>query len=132
MTVAIPRSLPSFHVEGEAPAEDSVRSRPEPRVKAGDSARDSGDEASAKGGDDPAFTNVFLNVGRRDGLRVEDVQKLVVDKGGLSESDVGHIRLRDRITFVGIRKEHSERAIKGLIGAVVGDRTVNAEPARDR
>jgi len=85
-----------------------------------------------RGADDPAFANVFLNVGRRDGLRVEDVQKLLVDKAGLTDSDVGHIRLRDRITFVGIRKEHSERAMKALIGVVVGDRTLNAEPARER
>jgi ATP-dependent RNA helicase DeaD len=82
--------------------------------------------------DDPAFTNVFLNVGRRDGLRTEDVQKLLTEKAGLGEADVGHIRLRDRITFVGIRREQCERAIKALIGLSVGERTLNAEPARDR
>ena len=82
--------------------------------------------------DDPAFTNVFLNVGRRDGLRTEDVQRLLADKAGLAEGDIGHIRLRDRITFVGIRREQCERAIKALVGTPVGERTLNAEPARDR
>jgi len=36
------------------------------------------------------------------------------------------------MTFVGIRKEHAERAIQSLIGLTVGDRTVNAEPAKAR
>src|SRR5205085_257742 len=80
--------------------------------------------------DDPAFQNIFLNVGRRDGLRADDVQRLIVDLGGVSTNDVGHIRLRDRMTFVGVRKELAERVIKALIGQTVGTRTLNAEPAR--
>jgi ATP-dependent RNA helicase DeaD len=107
------RDLPRFHVEGDA--DEPAESHP------------SGERLA----DDPSFTNVFLNVGRRDGLRAEDVQRLLVERAGLSESDIGHIRLRDRITFVGIKKEHAERAIKSIVGAVVGDRTVNAEPARE-
>ena len=82
--------------------------------------------------DDPSFQNVFLNVGRRDGLQPEDIQRIVVDNARLAAEDVGHIRLRDRITFIGIRKEHAEEAIKALIGVTVGERTLNAEPARER
>jgi ATP-dependent RNA helicase DeaD len=114
-----PRGMPSYQIEDE------------PTVVFGDRLPKPVDQDERRA-DDPAFMNVFLNVGRRDGLRVEDVQRLLVEKAGLDDNDVGHIRLRDRITFVGIRKEHSERAIKALVGVVVGDRTVNAEPARER
>lgn len=113
---------PLFRDEGAKGSERDATPRSAPRER--------GDKRS--GADDPSFTNVFLNVGRRDGLRAEDIQQLLIEKAGLTESDVGHIRLRDRITFVGIRKEHSEHAIQALVGAVVGERTVNAELARER
>lgn len=125
-----PRGMPSYRVEGERP--EPPTSHEEERGVPDSLSPPSRDDRREEHGDDPAFTNVFLNVGRRDGLRAEDVQRLLVEKAGLSESDVGHIRLRDRITFVGIRKEQSDRAIKALAGVVIGDRTVNAEPARDR
>jgi ATP-dependent RNA helicase DeaD len=142
-----PRGMPSYRVEGEPAVAYGDRETRRAREREPDSvappSRDEtvigGRRAIAESGshddrrtDDTAFTNVFLNVGRRDGLRVEDVQRLLVEKAGLVESDVGHVRLRDRITFVGIRKEHADRAIRALVGLVVGDRTVNAEPARDR
>lgn len=128
-------ALPGYHIEddptvvfaGRLPKPRAPESSREPRREpSADSAPPSRDQ------DDPAFTNVFLNIGRRDGLRNEDVQRLLIEKANLTDADVGHIRVRDRITFVGIRKEHAERAIKALVGQVVGDRTVNAEPARER
>jgi ATP-dependent RNA helicase DeaD len=112
--------MPAYHIEDE------------PTIAVGGRSRSTSEPPSRDQPDDPAFTNVFLNVGRRDGLRTEDVQQLLIEKAGLSDSDVGHIRLRDRITFVGIRREHCERAIKALVGLSIGERTLNAEPARDR
>lgn len=130
--------LPQYHIEDEPTVVFGGR-LPKPRAaqvsreQAPESGSASSREPRHEGHtDDPAFTNVFLNVGRRDGLHAEDVQRLLVEKAGLAEGDIGHVRLRDRITFVGIRKEHSERAIKALVGHVVGDRTLNAEPARER
>jgi ATP-dependent RNA helicase DeaD len=130
--------LPHYHIEDEPtvvfggrlpkPRAPESNREPQPAPSSSEGASESGQREQ----DDVAFANVFLNVGRRDGLRPEDIQRLLVDRGGLTESDVGHIRLRDRITFVGIRKEHAERAMKAIIGVVVGDRTLNAEPARDR
>ena len=139
-TVDIQRPpLPNYHIEdeptvvfdGRLPKPQAAQLDRGPESAGAPSSRDGARESRDAQADDPAFTNVFLNVGRRDGLSAEDVQRLLIDKAGLTESDVGHIRLRDRITFVGIRKEHSDRAIKALIGVVVGDRTVNAEPARE-
>lgn len=139
-TIDIARpNLPGYHIEDDPTVVFTGR-LPKPRDTG---RRDSNlvetqsiDTAEApvsrEGVDDPAFMNVFLNVGRRDGLRAEDVQRLIVEKAELTEADVGHIRLRDRITFVGIRREHAERAIKALIGQMVGERALNAEPARDR
>jgi ATP-dependent RNA helicase DeaD len=76
------------------------------------------------------FANLFLNVGRRDGLRPSDIHRMLLETVGLAESEVGHIRVRDRITFVGVKQEHADRTISALVGQTVGDRTVNAERAR--
>ncbi|MFO0739683.1 MAG: DEAD/DEAH box helicase [Labilithrix sp.] len=124
-TVEMHRSsmnLPGYQME-DAPTIAFAGRLPKPSSDAGERPEQE---------DDPAFTNVFLNVGRRDGLNQDDLQRLLVERAGLADADVGHVRLRDRISFVGIKKERAEEAIKALIGATVGDRTVNAEIARGR
>jgi ATP-dependent RNA helicase DeaD len=82
--------------------------------------------------DDASLSNIFLNVGRRDGVSPEDLQRLLADAGGIPPSETGNIRVRDRITFVTLKKELADRAIKTLAGQIIGGRTVVAEPARDK
>ncbi|MEA2748858.1 MAG: ATP-dependent helicase DeaD [Myxococcales bacterium] len=82
--------------------------------------------------DDPNLSNIFLNVGRRDGVNPEDLQRLLAETGGIPEAETGNIRVRDRITFVTVKKELADRAIQALAGQVIGGRTVIAEPARDK
>lgn len=82
--------------------------------------------------DDASLANIFLNVGRRDGVNPEDLQKLLADAGGIPASETSNIRVRDRITFVTVKKELADQAIKTLAGQVMGGRTVVAEPARDK
>ena len=65
-------------------------------------------------------------------MNPEDLQKLLAEGGGIPESETGNIRVRDRITFVTVKKELAERAIQALAGQVIGGRTVIAEPARDK
>jgi hypothetical protein len=77
-------------------------------------------------------SNIFLNVGRRDGVNAEDLQRLLADAGGIPESETSNIRVRDRITFVTVKKELADRAIQALAGHVIGGRTVVAEPAREK
>jgi hypothetical protein len=81
---------------------------------------------------DASLSNIFLNVGRRDGVSPEELQRLLAETGGIPESETGNIRVRDRITFVTVKKELADRAIKALAGQVMGGRTVVAEPARDK
>lgn len=82
--------------------------------------------------DDASLSNIFLNVGKRDGVNPEDLQKLLADAAGIPQSETGNIRVRDRITFVTVKKELADRAIQALGGQVIGGRTVVAEPARDK
>ncbi len=82
--------------------------------------------------DDPDFAQIFVNVGRRDGARPDDLQRLLTEHGGIAKEDTGRIRIRDRIAFVSVRKALVEKAVAALAGQTLGGRSIVAEPARDR
>ena len=70
-----------------------------------------------------------MNVGRREAVQADDLQRLLVERG-LSPGDMGRVHVRDRMTFVSVRKEAVDRAVAALSGQVIGGRTVLAERAR--
>jgi ATP-dependent RNA helicase DeaD len=94
-------------------------------------ARGAGESSSDPGAGDGDFLQLFINVGRREGLHPRDLQKLLTDKG-LGEVSPAGIRVRDRAAFVRVRKDLFDRAVAALSGEVIGGRTVVAELARER
>lgn len=102
--------LPRYTVQGEVP------------VAAGPAVDVEGEEG---------FVQMFVNVGKREGVRSADLQKLLADRG-LTPSETSRIRIRDRMTFVSVKKEAIERAVAAVSGQVIGGRTVVAELARAR
>jgi ATP-dependent RNA helicase DeaD len=97
-----------------------------PARDAASPARDMVDEAPL-GAD---FVQMFVNVGKREGVRASDLQKLLSDKG-IAAEDTGRIRVRDRMSFVPVKKTAFDRAVAALSGSVVGGRTVVAELAKE-
>jgi ATP-dependent RNA helicase DeaD len=79
----------------------------------------------------PGFVQLFVNVGRREGVRPSDLQQLLADKG-IAPEDTARIRVRDRMTFVSVKKEIFDRVVAALSGEVIGGRKVVAELARGR
>jgi ATP-dependent RNA helicase DeaD len=100
-----------------------------PRVTIEDAptATEPGEHADRPAGD---RTTVFLNIGRRDGLRPSDLQRMLSELAGIPESETSDIRIRDRITFVTVRRDLGERVIHALVGQTFAGRTISAEPAR--
>ncbi len=96
-------------------------------------ASDDGAAAPGRGEDRelPGFVQLFVNVGKREGLRASDLQAMLTDKG-IATEDTGRIRVRDRMTFVSVRQEAMDRVVAALNGQVVGGRSVVAELARGR
>ena len=82
--------------------------------------------------DEPEELEVFVNVGRKDGVRPGDFVALLAEAPGLTREDIGRIRIRDKHTFVAVRSEVIDDAIKALQGRAFGDRIANAERARPR
>jgi ATP-dependent RNA helicase DeaD len=74
---------------------------------------------------------IFVNVGTREGVRAPDLQR-ILSEHGIPADDVGGIRVRDRMSFVRVRRASFERAVAALSGQVLGGRTVVAELARGR
>jgi ATP-dependent RNA helicase DeaD len=78
-----------------------------------------------------AFVQLFVNVGTREGVRPPDLQMILAERG-LGSAEIGGVRVRDRMSFVRVRKNAFERAVAALSGQVIGGRTVVAELARGR
>jgi ATP-dependent RNA helicase DeaD len=81
--------------------------------------------------DGEGFLQLFINVGKREGVAPGDLQKLLSEAGIAPENTAG-IRVRDRMSFVQVRKELFDRAVTAFAGRVFGGRPVLAELARPR
>ncbi len=79
----------------------------------------------------PGFLELFVNIGRREGVRTADLEQILSGKG-IAQTDMGGIRIRDRMTFISVKKEALDRVTAALAGQVIGGRTVVAELARGR
>ncbi len=128
-------AMPSFTVE-DVPfsSEPPTLKRPLKAPPARDSAPRQPREAREprEGGSDDAdagFVQIFLNVGRRDGVKTSDLLGLL-EKGSIGRDQAGRVRIRDRVSFVGVRPEDLERAIAAFAGATFGGRSVIAEKAK--
>ena len=80
---------------------------------------------------DVDFVQLFINIGTRERVRSADLQKLLVD-GGIPLGDIGRIRVRDRMSYVSVKKDAFDRAVTTFTGKVIGGRTVMAERAKVR
>jgi hypothetical protein len=80
---------------------------------------------------DENLSEIFVNVGRRDGATPADFHA-ALDAGGLPSDATDYVRVRHRHAFVGTRKELLERVLQALDGATIAGRTAAAEIARPR
>jgi ATP-dependent RNA helicase DeaD len=118
---------PTAEVDDEEPilpgyTEESAPVGPRETVAAAEPAND---DAAA------GFVQLFVNVGKREGVRPADLQKILADKG-IAPGDTARIRVRDRMTFVSVRTEFFDQAVAALAGQTIGGRKVVAERARGR
>jgi hypothetical protein len=91
-------------------------------------ASDENAEPDFEGGLD-GVSEIYVSVGRRDGAKPSDYQA-VLEGAGLTEDEVGYVRVRHRHAFVGVKGEALERALGALHGAMIANRKATAEPAR--
>ena len=76
---------------------------------------------------DPNVARLYVNVGRRDGLKAEDIE------GYFSAAGVSQLeqpQIRDRMTYLVVSREAATTAIEALSGQSIGGRALVAELAR--
>ena len=71
-------------------------------------------------------------MGRTDGARASDFYQLLEERAGLGRDATSYVRVRQRNTFVGIRREHLTKTIEALNGASIAGKEAVAEQARPR
>jgi ATP-dependent RNA helicase DeaD len=106
--------------------------RPLPRVTVSEPREEKNERSQQQQEDgEPGVVQLFVNVGKREGVRPADLQKMVSDKG-IDPEEMKGIRVRDRMSFVRVRKEVFDQVVAALSGQVIGGRAVVAELARGR
>jgi len=81
---------------------------------------------SFSGGDS---REIFLDAGRKDGLRISTLMKQIVENTGLARNAVGRVRMLTRSTFVAVAAEHYDAVLEALSGIELDGRRLKAEPA---
>ena len=77
-------------------------------------------------------TEIYVNVGRKDGARPQDFQAVLGQAAELVQDGTGYIRVKQRHTFIGVRKDLVDRALNALNGATIAGKQAAAEIARAR
>jgi ATP-dependent RNA helicase DeaD len=73
---------------------------------------------------------LYLNLGKRDGVRVGEVARLLRESCELTRNEIGRIRVRDRYTFVDVPEERLDTIISTLSGQLVHDKPLAPERAK--
>jgi ATP-dependent RNA helicase DeaD len=113
--------VPVLPAEGEVATDEGAA--------AGTDGPDGGEmESRAPAPSEPGTVRLYLNLGRRDGVRSEDVLKILAERSNLAEPP--KVQVRNTHTYVSVREEDAERVMASLNGGAWGDRALLCEPAR--
>jgi superfamily II DNA/RNA helicase len=81
---------------------------------------------------DPNYTQIYLNVGKRDGFSVDKLVELLKSEGAMADVDLGTVRLKDRMAFIAVRNSAVPALLAALRDKQVDGRPIAAEPAKVR
>ena len=75
-------------------------------------------------------TTLYVNVGRRDELKASELGR-VLERTGLKRKDIGRIRVRDKHSLVDVPEDRAQDVIESMAGALLRDRELAVELAKD-
>jgi ATP-dependent RNA helicase DeaD len=120
--------------EDAATAEVAMPERSRARDEGARPERDEASDSDFTNGDDDEtradMTRLYINVGRRDGIRAGEINRLLRERCELSRAEIGRIRVRDKHTFVDVLTPRVDGVVAALGGQTVQDRELVVEPAR--
>jgi len=96
-------------------------------------AADEGPEVSfGDTGAEPGMVRFFMNIGRQDEVRPQDIVKFIAEEAGIPGNIIGLIKIYDRFAFVEVPENIAEQVMYSINRNVLKGRKVNMEPARRR
>lgn len=126
-----PVSAPDLVAGGLGP--NQVVEAPAPVAFADSASRSTHALAPAQGAEPPSLpgdvTELFVNLGRRQGVVPRDYERLL-EAHGVPREAVAYIRVRQRNTFLAVQNGVLDRVLSLLNGAQIAGRNLRAEPSR--
>lgn len=117
-------------IEATPEVEAPVEPQPEPEVEVKAEVEAPVEAPEASEGAAP-LARLFVNVGRRDGVKSEVLIEQLSDLGGLLPEDFIDVSVRSRHTFVKVDRDYAEDLIEAVNGEAIGRRSLRIEFARD-
>ncbi|MBN2530694.1 MAG: DEAD/DEAH box helicase [Deltaproteobacteria bacterium] len=77
--------------------------------------------------DTSASTDIYLDAGRSDGLKISTFMKEIVEKSGLQRTDIGKVRMLTRSTFINVPNVNCEAVFNVLAAMEVDGRKLKVE-----
>lgn len=74
----------------------------------------------------------FMNIGRVQQIRPQDIIRWIADESGISGNIIGMINIYDKFTFVEIPEEYASRVLSCMHQNMIKGRRVSVEPAKAR
>ncbi|MCC6747294.1 MAG: DbpA RNA binding domain-containing protein [Deltaproteobacteria bacterium] len=80
--------------------------------------------------EDANVVRLFLNLGRRQGVRADELSRFIVSDGQLEAAEIVRVDVRDRYTFVNVVPDAADRVLERVSGKTLNDRTLRVERAK--
>ena len=78
------------------------------------------------------MVRLFVNIGRIQQIRPQDVIRWIADESGISGNIIGMINIYDKFTFVEVPEEYASRVLSYMHQNMFKGRRVSVEPAKAR
>ena len=78
------------------------------------------------------MVRLFINVGKKDNLKVADLVKFIASTGNIKGKEIGRVDMLDKFSFFEIPKKHLDDVMNNLIGESLKGRKINLEVAKDK
>lgn len=82
-------------------------------------------------GAEPGMVRMFMNIGKKDRVRIGDILGAVVGESGMEGALVGTIDMYDNFSFVEVPQEYAAAVLEAMNHSKIKGRRVNMEPAKN-
>ncbi|SPF50757.1 DEAD-box ATP-dependent RNA helicase cshA domain protein [Candidatus Desulfosporosinus infrequens] len=101
-------------------------------VEEGHEGKEQGEVDFGNTGAAAGMVRFFINIGRIQQIRPQDIIRWIADESGISGNIIGMINIYDKFTFVEVPEEYASRVQSCMHQAMIKGRRVSVEPAKAR